>query len=657
MLSAVRISRLLRVLALLAGEGASLALLANSLVGNDWLQGFIVSNELSSADRNRLLAWLVVGALIPCVAALAFLVRSFRNHGASRFDEAIERVHTLGRLFAFSLLAWAVPQMTTWAAWVDRDLIFLVSAAFLVVAFERALRVSLDAAVKLDLLDRCQRAARDARRRFRVAPNLARFGPHLAVGVMSAGYVAYTGYYTVLKHLQRQSAGFDLGYFGTYFWNTIHGRPFYCPITHPRDGSYLSIHAEFAVYLLAPFYALSPKAQTLLIMQSALLGLSAVPLYLFARRRLKNDALAALVAIALLFYPPLHSTNFTDFHFLTISVFFVLWSAYFFETERWFLFWPAVIATLTCREDVSFGGIGIGLALVFSGWRVRTGAALALVSTAYLVLVKFVVMPSFGSPSFVYVYERLVPPGESGFRGVLGTLLTNPLYTLSAIFLPEKLPYLLHVFVPVAFLPLRMKRFWFLLFPGFFVTLLSTGYAPVVDHHFQYVMHFTPYVFLGAVLVLEELGKLGGPIWRGAAFGALAAGSFLMTHQFGALQKNYFFFGGGKVSFDYTDQQRENLRNLREVAATIPKNAVLAATEFDCAHLAEREYLFTLKYVPEGDDYVLYGYDNLDFGEARSWVRKALETKTHGFHAERPGFVVLRRGAPADRNAELLSKL
>ena len=538
MLCAARVSQLLRVLALLAGEGASLALLANSLVGKGWLRGFIVGNELPHTDRNRLLAWLFVGALIPCVAALAFLVRRFRSQGAARFDEAIERVSKLGRLFAFTLFAWAVPQMTTWRAWKDRDLIFLVSAALLVVAFERALRVSLDAALELDLLGRCQRAMGDARARFRVAAKLARFGPHMVVAVMSAGYIAYTGYYSVLKHLQRQSSGFDLGYFGTYFWNTIHGRPFFCPLTHPRDGSYLSIHAEFAVYFLAPFYALSPNAQTLLIMQSALLGLSAVPLYLFARRRLKHDTLAALVAIALLFYPPLHSTNFTDFHFLTISVFFVLWSAYFFETERWFLFWPAVIATLMCREDVSFGGIGVGLALVFSGWRVRTGAALALVSTVYLVLVKFVVMPSFGSPSFVYIYERLVPPGESGFRGVLGTLLTNPLYTLSAIFLPEKLPYLLHVFVPVAFLPLRMKRFWFLLFPGFFVTLLSTGYAPVVDHHFQYVTHFTPYVFLGAVLALEQLAKLGGPVWRNAAFGALAAGTFLMTHQFGALQKN-----------------------------------------------------------------------------------------------------------------------
>src|SRR5688572_21668104 len=139
-------------------------------------------------------------------------------------------------------------------------------------------------------------------------------------------------------------------------------------------------------------------------MQSAMLGLSAVPLYLIARRRLASNWMAAILAVAYLFYPPLHAPNFTDFHFLTISAFFVLWAAYFFDTERWIPFWILVGCSLLCREDVPFGGIAVGTALLLSGYRVRVGAVLLLVSAVYLATVKFFVMPMFGENIFTYIY-------------------------------------------------------------------------------------------------------------------------------------------------------------------------------------------------------------------------------------------------------------
>ncbi|MCC6901037.1 MAG: hypothetical protein IT377_18810 [Polyangiaceae bacterium] len=139
--------------------------------------------------------------------------------------------------------------------------------------------------------------------------------------------------------------------------------------------------------------------------------------------------------------------------------------------------------------------------------------------------------------------------------------------------------------------------------------------------------------------------------------GAVALGTFLLTHQFGALQQRNFKSGGGLVQFDFSDRHRENLRNLREIARTIPPDASVAATEHDTPHLAQREFLFTLKYEHQGADYLLYSYDDLDFGAARQIVSDELSAGRFGFHAERPNFVVLRRGAPVDRNEELLGRL
>ena len=644
-----------RALLLLAAEGASVAFFLRTLRGARWLPAFIGRNEISPPGREQLATWVLGGAVVPVVVAALALGSAWKKGGFDAFAARAEGALQLARLLSVSLVLWAIPPMMSVAAWRDRDLAFLICAAALVVGFERALCCSLGAAEDLQLV----RPLRDGALRAwsRVSARVRSAAPHAIVATMVASFVGYMGHYTWLQHLRRQTSGFDLGYFATFFWNTLHGRPFYCPITHPRAGSYLSIHFEPAVYLLAPLYALRPDASTLVILQSALLGLSAVPLYLIARRRLGSDWLGVVVAGAYLLYPPLHAPNFSDFHFLTVSAFFILWAAYFFFTERWLPFWSFVVMALMCREDVPFGGIGVGLALMLGGRRWRTGAALLAVSAGYLVAAKFVLMPRFGDASFVYIYEKLVAPGAVGFRGVIVTLVTNPLFVLATILLPEKIPFILHVFLPLAFLPLRVPRLWLLLFPGAFVTLLSTGYLPVVEIRFQYVTHFTPYVFIAAILALEQLGATLGRPARWAALGAVAFGTFLATHQFGALQQRNFKSGGGLVQFDFSSAHAENLRNLREIARTIPPDASVAATEHDAPHLAQREYLFTLKYEHQGADYLVYGYDDLDVGAARRIVIEELSAGRFGFHAERPNFVALRRGAPTDRNPELLLRL
>ena len=58
-------------------------------------------------------------------------------------------------------------------------------------------------------------------------------------------------------------------------------------------------HAIFAVFVWLPFYALWPGAESLLIYQSAAMGLAAIPLYLFARTQIPRWS-AALVALAYL---------------------------------------------------------------------------------------------------------------------------------------------------------------------------------------------------------------------------------------------------------------------------------------------------------------------------------------------------------------------
>ena len=51
---------------------------------------------------------------------------------------------------------------------------------------------------------------------------------------------------------------------------------------------------------------------------------------------------------------------------------------------------------------------------------------------------------------------------------------TNPLYVISKLAVEKKVLYLMHLLIPIAFLPLRRWYLWLSLVPGGLLTLLVT---------------------------------------------------------------------------------------------------------------------------------------------------------------------------------------
>src|SRR5262249_44641984 len=124
------------------------------------------------------------------------------------------------------------------------------------------------------------------------------------VVVCAVGYAAYTGYYSILQHYRFRTSGYDLSIYTSLVENLLSGNSYRSTVLSP-DVSYLSHHAELGTIYLTPIYALFPRAETLLAIQSVALGGAAIPLYLFASTQLPRPT-AALIAIAYLFYAPLH---------------------------------------------------------------------------------------------------------------------------------------------------------------------------------------------------------------------------------------------------------------------------------------------------------------------------------------------------------------
>ncbi len=601
------------VVALVAAESASVAYATVLLVSRTRLARFLKDNAASVQFR-------MVLVLATCAAALAAAgLLAIKTRDVAAF----ERVRRWGYRLAPLLLAWCVPGLASRSAFEGRALALLLLLAAAVTALEATGR----------------RSFAEWSFPWKAKPAIA----YACVGVMVIAYVTFASRASIRLHHRLFTSLFDLGMFENLFWNTLHG-------VHgvAANGRYFGEHAEFILYPLLPVYALFPRTETLLILQSMFLGGSSVPLYLLSKRWLDSAWQPLLLVGAFLLFPAVHGPNFYDFHFLTLSVFFVLWAAYFFVCERWVAFWAAVLLALACREDVSIGAAAIGASLVIAGRHPRVGAALAALAIAWFVSIKLYWMRSIGGDAFIEYYADLVPGKPRGFRGVLSTLLSNPLFVLTAVASKEKLILLLHLLVPLAFLPVRRPENLFLFLPGLLVVGLTTGSSMLSTINFQYVSHFVPYVFVACA---ASLANLEGPR-RAAALFAIAFGSVIATTHFGAIGRNRYNVSFHEVSFSWSETDEERLAALRSLAGQIPPDARVAAGDAEGAHVARRHHIGGIKEGVGDAEYVLYGQPVLRWGGADQIV-KILESGEFGVVGSRGEFVLLARGAsPAANKAQ-----
>src|SRR5262249_48277839 len=153
-----------------------------------------------------------------------------------------------------------------------------------------------------------------------------------------------------------------------------------------------------------------------------------------------------------------------------------------------------------------------------------------------------------------------------------------------------------------AFLPLRRPLLALLAAPGFFFTLLTTGYDPSLSIHFQYTSHWIPWLFASSTLYLMLISaRPDGVVRRRAALSALMLGIFCHSYVYGAvLQRNVFVSGFEKLSFSMSEREKVEYRQLRALANRIPRGASVAASENVVAHVSNRPNAYTLK-ITNGD--------------------------------------------------------
>jgi uncharacterized membrane protein len=255
--------------------------------------------------------------------------------------------------------------------------------------------------------------------------------------------------YSISRADQLLTAGYDLGIFDQAVRAYSQFRPPLSPLKGD-DVNLLGDHFHPILVVLAPLHWIWDDGRVLLVAQAALVAISSVFVWRFARRRVGTGASCLLVVGYLLGWPLQCLADF-DFHEVAFAVPVLAWAIDVVDSRSDRQLVAASVVLLLIREDM--GAVVLILGLLRAARRPRiVGVLLACSGAAAFAVVVGVVIPSIGGRGYAYWdYGALGADGGE----VLRTMLERPWITIGLFFTPiVKTMTLLGLLSPLLLLPL-----------------------------------------------------------------------------------------------------------------------------------------------------------------------------------------------------------
>ena len=226
---------------------------------------------------------------------------------------------------------------------------------------------------------------------------LRRLLPHLPLVLLIGAYFAWFSDLSVQVYDAYAAPGYDMGIFDQGVWLLSR---FHAPFVTVMGRDLFGDHTSFVLLLAVPLYWIAPAAQTLLVLQTALLAGAAVPVYLVARRRSGSITVATVLAGAYLLDPALQQGNLEQFHPESFLVLFV--AVALFAALEWHprLLVAAAVGCLLVKEDTALLVVPLAIWVALRRDR-ELGLRLAAGAVAYAIFAYEVVIQSLlGTTSF-----------------------------------------------------------------------------------------------------------------------------------------------------------------------------------------------------------------------------------------------------------------
>lgn len=399
--------------------------------------------------------------------------------------------------------------------------------------------------------------------------------------ILLLGIIIYTAVFSflTLKKLDYFAYNnFDLAIFNQVFFNTIHGRWFEMTV---NLNNYLADHFTPFVFVLLPFYALKPGPGTLLVMQSFILALAALPLYLVSYKVTSHKLLSLGLAFAWLCNPFVQQVNFSEFHAEVVMAFLFFVIFYFYYTKKFKYFLLFFVLTLLVREDMALFLFGFPLLAIADKRNWRWIFVPIILSISYFLFAIQMInhFSIFKQYKFFIYYAWL---GGTDAWSILWSFISHPWQVIKHILALDTIFSSLVVLWPFLFLPLYQARYLFLAaLPFVMVLLTGSGFTSLV-YSTHYILYILPGLFIATIFALQSLRthKYYGHILILLVVTTIYLAIFL------APVKNF-------VNYQF-DQDKIAYKKL--LVSQIPSDAKVAASSDFLPIFSNRQYIYPLGY-------------------------------------------------------------
>ncbi len=381
--------------------------------------------------------------------------------------------------------------------------------------------------------------------------------------------------------------------------------------------SHFKVHLSPVFYLLLPFFLLSPKAETLQVLQVLLVASSVIPLGLLTRKFFPDSpARQLLLPAVFLLQPAMLGSSLYDLHENCFLAPFLLWLLYFALSRNRPAVYLFTLLTLSVKEDAGLYILAIALYLLIGEGFAKGRADRKKEKTQAVILIAISLLHFTGSVWYLTTlgdgamlnrYQNLEIYPSLGLPGLALSALQNPVYYLATMWTSGKINYLLIVLSSLGFLPaLQKKAGNFVLFLPFMAMNLLSNYGYQYELAYQYHYGSGVLLLFLFLLALRDLPGLAGsfagpaileakgPLLRGRgrrAFTALLA----FTLAVGASQ-SFFLLRERKHYIEYVKENKHEIEEIKAGLADIPDQVPVGATSSLTVALASRTWLYDLDF-------------------------------------------------------------
>lgn len=411
---------------------------------------------------------------------------------------------------------------------------------------------------------------------------------------LSAGLFLFLCVWGILRVVGFVSSTYDFTIFAQMFHNMSKtGLPL---TTVERDTlmSHFHVHVSPIFYLLLPFYMMAPYAETLPVLQAAVMVSAVIPMWKLAKHHGLLGWQCVLMCAVLVFYPAFAGGAYYDIHENCFLMPLILWLLYALDKKHTLLIAVSSLLLLMVKEDAAIYLAVAALWYLLRGilhpgidrkYRVITGCAMLAGAIAWFVAATSY-LSAVGDGVMTYRYGNLMTEPDGSLLSVIGAVIVCPVKVLFECADKEKWEYLLLTMLPLLGLPLMTRRYerLLLLIPYLLINLIS-------DYKYQHNIMFQ-YNF-GSAAFLLYLMLVNLSVWKirwNQSVALLCAVLLCMGSFVSEIVPSMV----SRINWHQAQSSRNN--DLRTCLDTIPDDASVIATGFLTPYFYRHDVLYDLNY-------------------------------------------------------------